>query len=295
MSTLPQLEATRSQVSLWRLRAVRAAAFCSLLSILVPWYAVIIHDFRQQDWVYLLVPILICPLWLPYAWIIWRLRLAADIRTAKKALAVAVGCGSCNFILFSLLLDMTSFDVDRRSAFSYALVALLQIALVASGVTTYYSMKREPGDLWILATRLWVPVVGIVYAAILIPYLIFVRERAPDPVYGVSSLRTIVAAQVLYAQHHPDRGFATSLAELGPEPGDELIDPVLASGQRSGYLIILTAAPPDSRGRISHYTVIARPEKYGKDGKYSFFTDESGLQHLTMENRAPTAKDPAIP
>jgi hypothetical protein len=293
MSTLAQPEGVEFKVSFSRLRVVRAAALCSLLSILLPWYGVIIHDFRQQDRVYLFVPVLFFPLWLPYAWVIWRLRLAADVRTVKKALAVALGCGSCNFILFAFLLGMTSFDVDRRSAFAYALLALSQIALVASGVTTYYSMKRAPGDLRILATRLWVPVVGIAYAAILIPYLVFVRERAPDPEYGVSSLRTIVAAQVLYAQHHPDRGFATSLAELGPEPGEELIDPVLASGQRSGYLIILTAGPRDSRGRISHYSVIARPEKFGQDGKYSFFTDESGVQHFTMEDRAPTAQDPA--
>ena len=69
---------------------------------------------------------------------------------------------------------------------------------------------------------------------------------------------------------------------------------MLASGRKSGYVYVLTAASPDSHGRITHYTVIARPQRYGKEGKHSFLTDESGVLHFTTEDRAPTGQDPAL-
>jgi hypothetical protein len=167
MSTSPQPKATGSQVSPWQLSAVRAIALCSMLTILVPWYAAIFGDFGRRDLFELLVPILFFPLWLPYAWVFWRLRFKTDAHKVKKALAVAVGCGSLNFFLCSFLLVVTSFDADRQLAIACALVALLQVALVSGAMTAYYSMKREPKDLQILATRLWVPIVAIAVAVIL--------------------------------------------------------------------------------------------------------------------------------
>lgn len=147
------------------------------------------------------------PLWLPYAWVFWCLRFNADARMVKKALAVALGCGSLIFLLCSFLLYVTPFDADRRSAIAYALVLVLQIALIVSTVAAYYSMKREPHDLQILATRLWIPIVGIAAAAIVVPN-IFMQERAPNEAYSVGSLRTINTAQVYYSQTHPEKGFA---------------------------------------------------------------------------------------
>lgn len=264
-----------------------------MLAILVPWYAAIFSDFSRHDLLKLFIPILFSPLWLPYAWVFWGSRSSADAHTVKRALAVAVGCGSLMFLLCCFLLAVTSFDTDRQSAIAYALVALLQIALLVGAIMAYYSMKREPKDLQILTNRLWVPIVGIAAAAIVVSS-ISLQERAPNEASSVGSLRTINVAQVSYAQTHPDRGFASSLAELGPEPGSGLIDSVLASGRKSGYVYVLTAASPDSHGRITHYTVIARPQRYGKEGKHSFLTDESGVLHFTTEDRAPSAQDPTL-
>lgn len=294
MSTALQSETTGSRVSLWWLRIVRTIALCSLLTILVPWYAVIFRDFNRQDRLDLLSPILFCPLWLPYAWVFWGLRSNVSAHTIKKALAVALGCGSLILVLFSFLLAVTSFDVDRQMAIVYALVVLLQIALLVGTMKAYYSMDREPRDLRILTTRLWVPVVGIATVAIVLPNLLLFQERAPDEASAVGSLRTINVAQVEYARTHPDRGFASSLAELGPGSDDPLIDSVLASGKKSSYVFILTAAPPDSHGRIVRYGITARPQHYGKNIKHNFFTDESGVLRFTTENRAATAQDPAI-
>jgi len=85
-----------------------------------------------------------------------------------------------------------------------------------------------------------------------------------------------------------------SLAELGPKSGEELIDPVLATGRRNGYVYLLTAAPPDPSRHVTQYFVTARPQKYGKFGIRCFFIDESGVIRFTAEDRAPTAQDPAL-
>ena len=294
MSTSLQSETTGSRrVSLWWLRVVRMVALCSLLSIFVPWYAVIFRDLKWQDRLDLLSPILFCPLWLPYAWVFWGLRSNVNAHTVKKALAVAFGCGSLILVLFSFLLAVTSFDVDRQMAIVYALVVLLQIALLVGTMKAYYSMDREPRDLQILATRLWIPIVGIAAAAIILPNLFFNQERIHYEASAVGSLRTINTAQIEYARTYPDRGFASSLAELGPGSGD-LIDSVLASGKKSSYVFILTAAPPESHGRIVRYGITARPQHYGKNIKHNFFTDESGVLRFTTENRAATAQDPTL-
>jgi hypothetical protein len=292
MSTSLQSETTGS-VSLWWLHFVRAVALCSLLTILVPWYAVIFRDLNRQDRLDLLSPILFCPLWLPYAWVFWGLRSNVTAHTIKKALAVAIGCGSLILVLFSFLLTVTSFDVDRQMAIVYALVVLLQIALLVGTMKAYYSMDRETGDLRILATRLWVPVVGIAAAVIILPNLFFLRERNHYEASAVGSLRTINVAQVEYARTHPDRGFASSLAELGPGSDNPLIDSVLASGKKSSYIFTLTAAPQDSHGRTVRYGITGRPQHYGKT-KHSFFIDESGVLRFTTENRAATSKDPVL-
>lgn len=294
MSTELQWETTGPRVSLWWLRIVRTVALCSLLTILVPWYALILRDLNRQDRLDLLSPILFCPLWLPYAWVFWGLRSKVSTHTIKKALAVAIGCGSLILVLSSFLLAVTSFDVDRQMAIVYALVVLLQIALIVGTMKAYYSMDQEPRELKILATRLWVPVVGIAAVATILPNLLLFRERDHYEASAVGSLRTINVAQVEYARTHPDRGFASSLAELGPGSDDPLIDSVLAGGKKSSYIFILTAAPPDSHGRIVRYSITARPQHYGKNIKHNFFADESGVLRFTTENRAATFQDPAL-
>jgi hypothetical protein len=119
---------------------------------------------------------------------------------------------------------------------------------------------------------------------------IFVPRSRRIGTVSVDSLRTIYTAQVTYAQSHLDKGFASSLADLGPSPGAELIDSVLATGRKSGYVYTLIAAPPEASGRIMHYTVVARPEKYEEETR-GFFIDESGVARFTTENRAATVSD----
>ena len=114
-----------------------------------------------------------------------------------------------------------------------------------------------------------------------------IDTRRSDP------LRIIFLAQSEYAREHPDKGFATSLEELGNDSRGSLIDSVLGSGTKSGYEFILWTAGPNSQGRVSRFFVVARPQRY-QEGVRSFFIDESGVERFTAENRAATAADPPM-
>lgn len=120
--------------------------------------------------------------------------------------------------------------------------------------------------------------------------VIFIPKSRRIGTASVDPLRPMCTAQVVYAQTHPAKGFASSLAELGPSPGAELIDSVLASGRKSGYVFTLNAFALEASGCIMHNTLVARPEKYEKESR-SFFMDESGVERFTTENRAATVND----
>ena len=72
----------------------------------------------------------------------------------------------------------------------------------------------------ILATRVWVPVVGIAVVATVLPTLFLQEQRSHDEASGVGELRTINTAQIEYAYASPERKFASSLRELGPDSAD---------------------------------------------------------------------------
>jgi hypothetical protein len=218
-------------------------------------------------------------------WLIWALRSDPDALAIKEALAVAVSFGSLILILSIYLLVDIAF-------IAFLLVVLLQIALLVCAIITYYSMKRQPGDLQILTAQIWIPFLGITLAAMVFPHL-FRKELPRYEPWAVGSLRAINTAEEEYARIHPDKGFASSLAELGPKSGNELIGADLAKGKRYGYVFLLTAAPPDPSGHITQYTVTARPQKYGKYGTRGFFTNESTVIRFTTEDRSPTVEDPA--
>ena len=184
-------------------------------------------------------------------------------------------------ILFSLLLTVTSFVVDKQLAFTYSFVVFLQTVYLVGAMKTYYSMDRDGNDLKILATRMWVPLVGIAVVATVLPILLFQAERAPDEASAVGALRVLSTAQIEYARARPDHGFASSLNELGPNSA-ALIDSVLASGKKSMYIFNLVAANPDSDGHVNRYSITARPMDYRKN-KRSFFIDETGVTRFTEE------------
>ncbi len=173
-------------------------------------------------------------------------------------------------------------------------------------------MRRQTGDKRrLLEGDGWSVKDVMLYVALVILILVILSTISPvnllrsrtaaNQASAVSSLRTINTAEVTYSSRY-NSGYSPSLSALGeggagsqPTPSAAgLIDSVLASGVKSGYRITYVSGLPDKTGHIKTYTVVARPVEYGKSGKMSFFTDESGVICQTEEDRPATAKDPPL-
>jgi hypothetical protein len=129
-------------------------------------------------------------------------------------------------------------------------------------------------------------IVGLIFAVlavIAIPNLLRSRMH-PGEASPVGTLRTINTAEVTYFAEYPTRGYSATLAQLGPpapnlQPGPEaagLIDPVLASGQKSGYRFIYVPGPRDEHWLITTYAVRADSMTL-ESGNRHFFTNQTGV------------------
>jgi hypothetical protein len=130
----------------------------------------------------------------------------------------------------------------------------------------------------------------LVVAAIAIPNLL--RSKiAANEASAVGSLRTVMTAQVMYESTYPVRGFAPSLATLGPGPDGTktetaqpagFIDASLAGESctanewcvKSGYRFRMTASC--KLRKCSDFVVVATPETT-KSGVRSFCTTSDGV------------------
>ncbi len=137
------------------------------------------------------------------------------------------------------------------------------------------------------------PVILIV-AAIAIPNLL--RSRiAANQASAVGSLRTINVCEITYASTF-NKGYSRTLAALAPPSGGNpdadaagLLDNVLASGSKSGYIFTYEAGATDASGRITAYTVRADPVTPGTTGQNHYFTDETAV--IRQETEGPATKD----
>ena len=121
-----------------------------------------------------------------------------------------------------------------------------------------------------------------------------------DEASAVGCIRSIVTAEAYYSEHYP-AGYSPSLASLGVPPqgvqpsasAADLLTNSLTSGRTVGYIFTYSAGPKDSGGKITTYTVTARPITW-KKGIRSFFDDQTGVIHWTDKDRTPRATDPAL-
>jgi type II secretory pathway pseudopilin PulG len=274
------------------LRVMRGLASGSLIIFVIAAVVAAMIDDPAERAKNLVVLLTTAPFWLPYLWIFIRLK-GKTARGQKKGLALGVAFGSCTLIL-ACVLAATSDGWLWRAGF--AIYALLQFLLVLSAAKSYYAMDREPGDRWVLVSRLAVVSGGffiLIVAGITIPCMVR-SQVAANEASTVAAVRTINTAQSDYAKKHPEKGFAATFSELRATRNDDIIDQRLASGKKAHYTFVIVAGPADSRGRITKYSVIARPERFGKDGRRCFFTDESGVIRFTSEDRPPTVLDAAL-
>jgi type IV pilus assembly protein PilA len=151
----------------------------------------------------------------------------------------------------------------------------------------------------------------LIVAAIAIPNLLRARMAANEAT-AVGSLRTINTAAFAYSATYSN-GFPPGLEAMSGIRGAkascdqaQLIDPILASGQKEGYAFSYVWTLPKgaqaqtplpangctARGGDS-FQVNADPITRGTTGQRSFFTDETGVIRFNMENSA-TADSPPI-
>jgi hypothetical protein len=281
------------------LRAVRFSAFCIFLVIFVAMalmYGSLLTHYDPADssssrlqWAFF--PSL---LWFPYFRVFLRLRDIRDSERVKKALAQSVAWGSFGALGASAMALTLWSEKDWTTAFLVSALAIFLLLLLGSAIKGYYSMERRRGDVLILVARFAIIPLIVVPFAIAIPSSSFMAMKNHETAAS-DALRAINTAQAEYAKTHRGKGSADSLEDLGPSPGEGLIDGDLANGRRYNYTITLSPAPSETSGHTPKYNLIARPQSYGSFGRRSFFSDESGVTRYTAEDRAPTRQDRVLP
>jgi type IV pilus assembly protein PilA len=123
----------------------------------------------------------------------------------------------------------------------------------------------------------------LIIAAIAIPNLLRARISANEA-SAASSVRTISRAQVTYYANYPTDGYASTLSVLGGpvsgcQPVDTqacLIDPSLATGQKSGYQFQDTGLLPAGSAN-SAFVVGAVPLSFNQSGARDFCATNDGV------------------
>ena len=132
----------------------------------------------------------------------------------------------------------------------------------------------------------------LIIAAIAIPN--FMRSRiAANHASAIASLRVINSAETTYAIQY-EIGYTSTLANLGPPAAGsqrsssaaEMIDDVLASGAKGGYIFTYVPIAPDGNGHYQEYTLNADPSQPGRTGNNYYFSDHTCVISL---NSATTA------
>jgi type IV pilus assembly protein PilA len=121
----------------------------------------------------------------------------------------------------------------------------------------------------------------LIIAGIAIPSLIHIKINANET-SAVASIRAIQTAQISYLSTYASQGYAASLAALGgpegcaPSPATAcLLDEVLASGTKDGYVFTVTAGTPVD-GANTTFVASAAPAAYNHTGTRRFCATEKG-------------------
>jgi type IV pilus assembly protein PilA len=130
-----------------------------------------------------------------------------------------------------------------------------------------------------LIELLVVVAVILIIAAIAIPNYIQSKMRANEAA-AAQSLRIIDTSETVYANTY-GINYSTNLTQLsgsGVNPDQNnagLLDSVLASGQKQGYILTYTPGPVDSLNHVNSYTITADPLTPGVTGQVHFYTDQT--------------------
>jgi type IV pilus assembly protein PilA len=105
---------------------------------------------------------------------------------------------------------------------------------------------------------------------------------------AVANVRTVTTASVVYNTTY-GVGFAPTLVALGGNAATPsasqagLIDSVLSTGVKSGYIFTYSVLATDVNGNAQAYSISADPISPGTTGDRHFYTDQSAVirQNLT--------------
>jgi type IV pilus assembly protein PilA len=137
----------------------------------------------------------------------------------------------------------------------------------------------------------------LIIAAIAIPNLLR-SKMAANEASAVGSVRTLNTAAITYSTSYG--GYPATLPVMGPIAAGgtassglaDLIDSVLATGTKSGYVFSYSAATSDANGNWVSYTLNADPVTPGTTGQRHFFTDQSGVIRADSAAAATAASTP---
>ena len=71
-----------------------------------------------------------------------------------------------------------------------------------------------------------------------------------------------------------------------------LLDNILVTGTKSGYVFTYVPLTPDSNGYYNDYTLNADPVNIGVTGQRHFFTNEPGVIRVNLTGPASTTDPP---
>ena len=141
-------------------------------------------------------------------------------------------------------------------------------------------MKRQRG--FTLIEMLIVLAIIMIVAAIAIPSVITAKIHANEA-SAIASIKAIQTAQTSYQASYPNEGYASTLAVLASSesctPSSAkacLLDEVLATGTKAGYIFTLTGGN-STRGANATYVAAAAPEAYNHTGVRRFCSTDKNV------------------
>ncbi len=138
----------------------------------------------------------------------------------------------------------------------------------------------------------------LIIVAIAIPNLL--RSRiAANQASAIQSCRVVNSAQIAYSSAYA-QGYASTLGTLGPPSGGSpptasaagLIDSVLMTGAKSGYLFAYAPLNVDPNGHYQGYTLSAAPATPGLTGNAYYFTDQTYVIRTNSSAPASSSDSP---